>query len=551
MHYPTTCRIPSQPGSPEALHSTTTRISEPPGIEGFLIRHRPNGTPERIYLSSRMGMLFLCRASTAHPPDPPMNVYDALNNPAAVVLAPFVFGMASLAAPNKKKRERLWNRVSRGAVVKGKAHKHQRRRDWTLKSMTAADAADEVFGNADLDCNGGEVDAAQCDGNDMLEWLDRQERERAFLQITDARGFVDLSDLESVEPDLEDDARDRFVQVHDAGGQEGLNLADDKAKLRRLRSFIVKTRSGMTSRFEVRHFLPSQLTTPALTRPLFHAVSLDRRSRRVGRPPPRSRNLLASSRASRRDPAHGPLARRRPRQQAPAALDEAKVCVEQGLGRRRRAAADAQRDLVEPATRALLQLVPARRLPRHHAQGRHARQEGLARHVPPATRRAPPGRSPRVRRPALFRGSSASGGLVGGYVAQEDTRADVPLFFSKGTNPSRATSKDGHSQRHIIAADTSSPSATATSTAARSRHTCSPRALARRRGTRPTSRRTSCRATTRRRTGSASRTTSRTAPLSSCGSNTRAAAKRTSSTRARAMRGCTVRGPRCGSACFL
>ena len=263
MHYPTTCRIPAHTGAPNALHSTTTRISEPPGIEGFLIRHRPNGTPERIYLSSRMGMLFLCRSSTAHPPDPPMNVYDALNNPAAVVLAPFVFAMATLAAPNKKKRDRLWGRISRGAVVQGKAHKHARRRDWTLKSMTAADAADEVFHNGgDLDIDGGTTDAGQCDGNDMLEWLERHERERGFLQVTDAHGFVDFSELETIDPELEDQPRDRFVQVHDVGGQEGLGVADDKAKLRRLRSFVVKTRSGMTMRFEVRRPLSLSSLSP-------------------------------------------------------------------------------------------------------------------------------------------------------------------------------------------------------------------------------------------------------------------------------------------------
>ncbi|BGP39255.1 hypothetical protein JCM10449v2_003193 [Rhodotorula kratochvilovae] len=251
-HYPTTCRIPAEPGSPEALKSTTVRISEPPGIEGFLIRHRPNGTPERAYLASRMGMLFLCRPATAHAPEPPMSTYEALNNPAAVVLAPFVFGMASLAAPSKKKREKLWGRISRGGVMRGSsAHKQIRRRDWTLKSMSAADAADEVYGpELDHDGAGAKGDAANCDGNDMLEWLERQERHRGFLQITDARGFVDLSELESIDPELEDDPRDRFVQVADVGGQEGLHLADVKAKLRRMRSFVVKTRSGKTMRFE-------------------------------------------------------------------------------------------------------------------------------------------------------------------------------------------------------------------------------------------------------------------------------------------------------------
>ncbi|GAA6054384.1 hypothetical protein JCM3770_002230 [Rhodotorula araucariae] len=249
-HYPTTCRIPAQPGSPEAHKSTTVRISEPPGVEGFLVRHRPNGTPERVYLTSRMGMLFLCRPSTAHPPDPPMSVYETLNNPAAVVLAPFVFGMASLAAPSKKKRDKLWDRISRGGIVRGSAHKQLRRRDFTLKSMTAADAADEVYGGAELDFDGGKCDSANCDGNDMLEWLEREERHRGFLQITDARGFVDLSELESIDPDLEEARREMFAQVADVGGPEGLHLADDKAKLRRMRSFVVTTRLGKTMRFE-------------------------------------------------------------------------------------------------------------------------------------------------------------------------------------------------------------------------------------------------------------------------------------------------------------
>ncbi|BGO90868.1 hypothetical protein NBRC10512_002383 [Rhodotorula toruloides] len=240
-HYPTTCRIPAHEGASGSHISSTVRISEPPGIEGFLVRHRPNGTPERVYLSSRMGLLFVCRPSAAHPPDPPMPVYEALNNPAAVVLAPFVFGMASLAQPNKKKREKLWDRLAAGNV-RSRAHKQQNKRDWTLRSMYAA--ADGKVGDD------GDDGAASWDGDKMIEWLETEEKKRAFLQITDARGFCSLSELASVEPELEDDPRQQFARVADLGGNEGLQAADDKAKLRKMRSFVIKTQQGTTARFE-------------------------------------------------------------------------------------------------------------------------------------------------------------------------------------------------------------------------------------------------------------------------------------------------------------
>lgn len=246
-HYPTTCRIPAHEGASGSHLTSTVRISEPPGIEGFLVRHRPNGTPERVYLSSRMGLLFVCRPSSAHPPDPPMPVYEALNNPAAVVLAPFVFGMASLAQPNKKKREKLWDRLAAGNV-RSRAYKQQTKRDWTLRSMyDAADGKD------------GDDGAANWDGDKMLEWLETEEKKRAFLQITDARGFCSLRELASIEPELEDEPRQQFARVIDPGGSEGLQAADDKAKLRKMRSFVIKTQQGTTARFEVR----AALTSPA------------------------------------------------------------------------------------------------------------------------------------------------------------------------------------------------------------------------------------------------------------------------------------------------
>ncbi|KAL8290217.1 hypothetical protein RQP46_003156 [Phenoliferia psychrophenolica] len=87
LHYPTTVHQPSTPTSP------STRLSEPPGIEGYLTRHKPSNTSERIYLTTHDGHLFLSRPSTAEPPDPPLPVYESVNNPAALVLAPFVLGI--------------------------------------------------------------------------------------------------------------------------------------------------------------------------------------------------------------------------------------------------------------------------------------------------------------------------------------------------------------------------------------------------------------------------------------------------------------------------
>ncbi|GAA5822154.1 hypothetical protein JCM11251_004875 [Rhodosporidiobolus azoricus] len=265
-HYPTTCRIPaSETANPSKL-STTVRISEPPAIEGFLIRHRPNGTPERVYLSSRMGLLFLCRPSTAHAPEPPMSTYQTLNNPAAIVLGPLVFGMASLAAPSKKKKGQLLRRVSeRGGIRRGSlSMKQEKRRDWTLKSMDAArdgrtkksssasGVGLEEHADEDDEEDEEDEDSDEVGGEGFLKWLADEEKRRAFLQITDARGFVNLSEIDSVEPELTDDhdPKEKWVKVDDPGGEEGLHAAEDKARLKKMRGFVVKTRSGVTVRFE-------------------------------------------------------------------------------------------------------------------------------------------------------------------------------------------------------------------------------------------------------------------------------------------------------------
>ncbi|GAA5872147.1 hypothetical protein JCM1840_006333 [Sporobolomyces johnsonii] len=231
VHYPTIVRMP-----PSASSKPQQRMAEPPGVEGFVTRYRESGTNERIYLSTHLGLLFISRPSTAHPPEPPLTAQHTVNNPAAIVLAPFVFGMASIAA-TPEKQGKMWRRVSdRGGMKAAKQEKS--RREWTLKSMEAADGER-------LKC-----DLDDEDGRGMLELFEKEERKRAFLQISDARGFVSLSEIETIEHELEEAPREKWVRVVDPGGEDGLKVADDKQRLRKLRSFVVKTRSGMTVKFE-------------------------------------------------------------------------------------------------------------------------------------------------------------------------------------------------------------------------------------------------------------------------------------------------------------
>ncbi|GAA5987003.1 hypothetical protein JCM10908_000988 [Rhodotorula pacifica] len=223
-HYPTTCRVPSKAGVSDSHISSTVRIAEPPGIEGFAIRVTPKGRTQRVYLTTRTNLLFRCRPTAAHAPEPPLEMMDANNNPAAVVLRPFIVGMASLAQPDKKKREKLWSPISR-SVLRDHAHEQRRRRDRALQNMSVAELADEAFGKplSAEELNG---TAAECDGNAMLEYLETMEKKRSFLQVMDAQGYVQLSEIVSVEPEVETPTD---AQVQD----------DSKDLSRKLRTVIV------------------------------------------------------------------------------------------------------------------------------------------------------------------------------------------------------------------------------------------------------------------------------------------------------------------------
>lgn len=231
-HYPTTCRVPAQDGASGSHISSTIRIAEPPGIEGFVIRITPKGRSRRVYLSTRKNLLFRSRPTLAHAPEPPLKVMDVINNPAAVVLGPFIAGMATLAQPDKKKREKLWSPVAR-SVLRDHSHQHRKRRDRALQSLSLADIADEAFGDPLALCDDY---AANCDGNHMLEYLETMEKKRAFLQVTDSLGYVRISEIQSVEPELETTAA---------------NLDGSKENSRKLRRLIVNFDSGRYVKLEV------------------------------------------------------------------------------------------------------------------------------------------------------------------------------------------------------------------------------------------------------------------------------------------------------------
>ncbi|KAM0745749.1 hypothetical protein T439DRAFT_306612 [Meredithblackwellia eburnea MCA 4105] len=230
MHYPTTVPMPRKgPMDP------TTRLAEPPGVEGYLTRYKPSGSVERVYISSHDGHLFLCRPSTAEPPDAPLPVQETVNNPAALVLTPFLLGFASMGAPDKK--EKLWQRMT------GRKQRIERKEKRERRKLGLPPEADEdEFQDEDSD---EEV-------INPLDKLESDERKRSFQQILAARGFVDLRDLVSIERAKSKDGEElpEIHEVDDLGGEEGLKVAADKEFVRRSRSLVLRTSSGVEVRFE-------------------------------------------------------------------------------------------------------------------------------------------------------------------------------------------------------------------------------------------------------------------------------------------------------------
>lgn len=215
LHYPTTVLLPSPRNLP------TTRLSEPPSIEGYLTRVVKKGRPERVYLTSHDSHLFLCRTSGAFPPTPPTPIQEVINNPASASLAPFIFGGNGLGGKKKEKKRGMWERMGLGGRKK----------------------EEKQVGEGEEDPEG-ELRAV----GGVLEALEKEEKGRALRQIEKAMGYVDLGDIvkvESMKPVGE------WVDVEDEGGEEGLEGVEDKAGMRRRRSFVMSMSNGVEVTFEV------------------------------------------------------------------------------------------------------------------------------------------------------------------------------------------------------------------------------------------------------------------------------------------------------------
>lgn len=189
-------------------------------------------------VSSHDGHLFLCRPSTAQPPDPPLPIHESVNNPAALVLAPFVLGFASMGDPGRK--DKLWERLAgRGQRAADRKARRESRK-WAPK--VGHEGVDEI---EDTESSDEDAGAAR----NVLEILDKDERRRAVQQMVAARGFVDLRDLKDIERVKGD--KPEMYENEDVGGEEGLAVATDKELLRRCRTFVLRTKTGVDAHFEV------------------------------------------------------------------------------------------------------------------------------------------------------------------------------------------------------------------------------------------------------------------------------------------------------------
>lgn len=191
-------------------------------------------------------------------------MHEGVENPAAFVLAPFVLGFASIGAgekEKKKKRERLLARIGVSRVGGGIGKKEARRKERTVQSF---DGGKSVNGSGGKEAGEEEEEEEEDEEPNLLAIFEREEKKRAFQQINDARGYVDLRDVVSIEVGVDEGEIDAAVGIFDVGGPEGLEVVEDKGLLSRQRSFVVTTRGGTSVRFEVS---PSSLISTLFSSP--------------------------------------------------------------------------------------------------------------------------------------------------------------------------------------------------------------------------------------------------------------------------------------------
>ena len=171
-------------------------LHEPPAVEGYLYRKNQKGRSERIYLSSHRGHLFLSSPSKAFPPDPPVPLMVAIDNPTALVLAPFTLG-AVLPGAKDQRRQGSWSRFFGGK-----------------RSASTAGLEESLLE----------------DGETVVQKFEREERRRAEQQIMAAQGYINMREIMG-------------VSVANEGSEDS--------------SFEISLKGGLSVRFEVSSSLHS------------------------------------------------------------------------------------------------------------------------------------------------------------------------------------------------------------------------------------------------------------------------------------------------------
>lgn len=188
---------------PTRLHMKDgTRLDEPPAIEGYLDRIRPNSQlKQSLYLVTHDGYLFTLAPAHAH--QPPV--------PGGVVKAPPAFGstLSAMGPPGTTETRR------RSEVRRGQLQILEATGMSDLRSIVAVRRAFQL-----IPAQRERIDASQ-----LTDWEDSQ-------------GFWEQ--LDRSESDDED-----------AGGEVAMTRAKDKARLRLRRSFELLLTSGRVIRFEV------------------------------------------------------------------------------------------------------------------------------------------------------------------------------------------------------------------------------------------------------------------------------------------------------------
>lgn len=199
-HGPTTVRIPANLAGP------LCKLSEPPAIEGYVSRVKPNGTGEKIYLSTHDGHLFLCRPSDCCPPPPPFSK-DHVD-------------LKGKFSPKKNSEDRrpsvtFWDTLI-GIGKSGNDEAH-----------LVPSSDEEYFG--------------------VLEELEAEEKTRCLKQIRSSRGYIDLTGIVTLEVlECADD-----YEVPDIGGEAGLQVSTNRDLTKKRRTLVLTLKNGRVIMFEV------------------------------------------------------------------------------------------------------------------------------------------------------------------------------------------------------------------------------------------------------------------------------------------------------------